>query len=215
MKKFNIVLLAAVLVLSMTVTAFADIEGPELGADEVIESVEGAVGGQEVVSEAELELPTIKVTIPTTQGFIVNPFNLEDAGQIVSTEATIKNESNVAVEVSLKSALAEIGATDPKQKAVLAAITAKTTAKTIELRLLVGAGTGATLETGLPVEGVLITGKEKDIKLAKLDIGDETASEVTIEYGGKVLANPAGNPWTAADTIKVTSIYSFVPVVIE
>ena len=114
MKKFSTLLLSGAFVLSTAVPAFAAVEAPEVVEGTPIETVEGGVTGQSVKSKASLELPTIKVTLPTTHGFIVNPYNVEDAGQIVSAEAAITNESDVAVEVSLKSATADIEGAEGK-----------------------------------------------------------------------------------------------------
>lgn len=207
MKNMSKFLLAGVLALSMSVPVFADRpDEPEVVVTDV-ESISDGEEGQAVESEAVIDLPTVKVTLPTSHGFIVNPYNLEDAGQIISAEATIVNASEVDVKVSLKSVAAAIEGKDSKSKAVLAAITDKTTAKTVELNLVVETETG-TLHA--PEAGLLITDKVKATDLVTID---KTNGEAILKYEGKTIANPVGNPWSDADTIKVTSIYSFAPVV--
>lgn len=208
MKKISKSLLVGALVLSMATPAFAAITEPVV-EDGDVTTIEAGATGQEVTSEATIELPTIKVTLPTSHGFIVNPYNLEDAGQIVSAEATIKNESSVAVEVSLKSTSANIEGKDTKTKAILGLIVdGKTTTKTVELNLVVE----ATEDKGtLDLTGgkLNITGKNTATKLVTLNATD---GEAKLSYEGKVVANPVGNPWSDADKITVNSIYSFVPV---
>lgn len=209
MKKMRSLLVAGALTLSVSAPAFAAIEAPEAGEGTAIETIEGGVTGSSVVSEGTFELPTIKVTLPTTHGFIVNPYNLENAGQIVSSTATIKNESDVAVDVYLKSATAEMkGSTDTKKLAVLGLVTDKITTKTVELNLLVTADEG---KGTVAAASVNITGKNTNVKLVSLP---ETTGEASLKYGGKAVANPVGNPWIAEDEIKVTSVYTFTPAVV-
>ena len=208
MKKMRSLLVAGVLTLSVAGPAFAaDIEAPEAGEGTLVETIDGGVEGKSVVSEAEFKLPEIKVTLPTTHGFIVNPYNLENAGQIVSSTATIKNESNVAVDVYLKSATAAIEGPE-KKLAVLGLVTDKITTKTVELNLNVAAdadkGTVVAAKTN-------ITGKNTNVKLVSLP---KETGLATLEYDGKVVANPVGNPWTDADKITVTSVYTFTPAVV-
>ena len=205
MKKISSLLAVGALTLSVAAPAFATIEGPAVGEGTPIETIEGGVEGTSVVSEAEFKLPTIKVTIPTTHGFIVNPYNLENAGQIVSAEATIKNESDVAVDIYLKSTTAEI--TGPEKKlAVLGAVTDKTTTKSVQLDLNVTSESGT-----VATPKVTITGKNANVKLVTLP---KTTGVATLKYDGSVVANPVGNPWTDTDTIKVTSVYTFNPAVV-
>ncbi|MGX2961655.1 hypothetical protein JNUCC23_20710 [Peribacillus sp. JNUCC 23] len=207
MKKFSTLLLTGALVLSTAVPAFADTTPPDAVAGTPIETVDGGVTGQSVVSEASLELPTIKVTLPSSHGFIVNPYNIGDAGQIVSAAAEIKNESDIAVDVSLKSTVASIKGAVGKL-AILGPVTNTTTTKTVELNLMVTAEVAE--GTVHPQNGkVNITGKNTSVKLATLP---ETTGKATLKYDGKAVANPVGNPWTAADEITVTSVYTFTPV---
>lgn len=204
MKKFSGVLLAGAFVLATAVPTFAaDLDAPDV-VDGELDSIQSGATGQEVESEGTLELPTISVTLPTSHGFILNPYNLEDAGQIISSVATISNASDVAVEVSLKSTTATIEGTDTKTKAVLGPVTDKTTTKTIQLDLNVVATAGT-----VATEKVTITGKNAVTKLVTLNA--ETG-EATLSYDGKVVANPVGNPWSDADKISVSSIYTFTPV---
>ncbi|WP_313238439.1 hypothetical protein [Sporosarcina ureae] len=209
MKKFSGVLLAGVFVLSTAVPTFAaDLDAPEVVDGTAIETVDGGVTGQEVKSEGTLKLPTISVTIPTTHGFLLNPYNLEEAGQIVSAEATISNASTVDVDVSLKSATAVIENTDPKAKAVLGMVTDKITSKTVELNLIVTPTAGTLLLDGGKLN---ITGKNAATKLVTLN---KTNGAATLKYEGKTVANPLNNPWSAADKISLTSIYTFSPVLV-
>lgn len=207
MKKLNKFLFMGLAVLSISVPVFAEVT-PDAAVTEAVSTVKDGAAGKAVVSESTLTLPTISVTLPTTHGFIVNPYNLENAGQIVSSKATISNASDVAVEVSLKSATAVIAGETTTSKAVLGIVTDKITTKTVELNLVVTpTATKATLHA--PELGVNITGKNTATKLVTLN---KTDGEATLEYTGKVVANPTTSPWSSEDKITINAIYSFVPV---
>ncbi len=211
-------------------------------ADTEISDATAAAAGQEVEGSSTVTVPTIKVTVPTTADFVINPYQLsynEDGltgnSQIISAEQTITNESSVAVAVNVSELTAK-GVSDGIT-IVTTAPTAKTTDKAAFLYLEVtdkvdGEGKG-TFETGykkaenqvvipLAVEADAAN-KVKEVKAASKDAivtlakGSETATKANYKIGGSVVANPTAEgttPWTSTDAIGVSFKFTFTPQVV-
>lgn len=105
-KRFLAYVMAAAMAMGCMMTVSA--------ADTVINTADLA-NAAEVSGNATVSLPVIKVTVPTSVGFIINPFKMEYTAtgtdgltsgvtgndQIISAVQTIKSESNVAVKVNI------------------------------------------------------------------------------------------------------------------
>lgn len=99
-KKFISSVLAGACALSMTsIAAFAaDATVTDLGSD--------GYASQEVTVTSTTQVPTLKVTVPTTADVVVNPYRLNvttpitSSDTIISPEYEIKNESDCGVTIS-------------------------------------------------------------------------------------------------------------------
>lgn len=219
-KKLLALTLATTLALGSTMMVSA--------ADEVIGDAAGAAAGQEVTGDSTVTVPTIKVTVPTTADFVINPYKLSyDSGsgltgnsQIISAEQTIKNESSVAVAVNVS----DLTAKDVSEgiTIVTTAPTAKTTDKAAFLYLEVTDQTFADNYTKaanqvvIPLAGEKVKAASKDaiVTLAK---GDEAATTAKYKIGGSVVANPTAEgmtPWATTDAIGVSFKFTFTPQIV-
>lgn len=109
-KKLLTLILASTMLVGATLT---------VNAEEIADSA-AAAEGSEITGSSTVNLPTIKITVPTTADIIINPYQMtyedEDAGitgnsQIISAEQEIESLSNVAVAVNVKD-LTTTGVTD-------------------------------------------------------------------------------------------------------
>lgn len=96
MKKIMAVLMTAAMVMSTGVIASAD-TAPATGV------TTGAVTGSSTSMEGvgDIDAPVINVEMPTKFTFLIDPYKIEKAGQIVSPDLTITNKSNVNVDIRL------------------------------------------------------------------------------------------------------------------
>lgn len=98
-KKLAALVLAVTMVMGTGLTVCA----------ETISDMAGAAEGQTITGDATLNLPTIKVTVPTTADIVINPFQMvytdsednKSSDQIICVPQDIVNESNVAVAVNV------------------------------------------------------------------------------------------------------------------
>lgn len=212
-------------------------------ADTTIDDAAAAAAGQEVEGSSTVTVPTIKVTVPTTADFVINPYQTEYTGedglkgnsQIISAEQTITNESSVAVAVNVSELTAK-GVSDGIT-IVTTEPTAKTTEKAaflyLEVTDKVDEAGKAAFETGykkaanqvvvpLAVEADPVN-KVKEVKAASKDAivtlekGSETATKASYKIGGSVVANPTAaetTPWAATDAIGVSFKFTFTPQVV-
>lgn len=230
-KILSFVLASAMLVGSALTVSAADLtDAATLGA------------GQEIEGSGEVSIPTLKVTVPTTLNFVVNPFQIEvkddsDAvlgkTQIISAPQEIVNGSDVAVAVNVK----ELTTKDVGEGIIIetAALTTKNTGKSafLYLEVVEGAADTATFASSYNKSAgqVIIPNSEakdakgKDIAKASKDAvvtlqaGSVTETKAAFKLGGQVVANPVdadGNaaPWTTSDTFKIAFKFTFTPQIV-
>lgn len=150
-KKLMSVLLVATMIMGLSISASAT----------EINTMDGIGTGTAVTGSATMQLPTIKVTVPTTTAIVINPFQMTydvngvtGSSQIVSGLYPITNESNVALAMNVQ----ELTITSTTVDALTAAPTSKDTGKAIYLYMAVGK-VNATTET---VEQEEVTTYAKD-----------------------------------------------------
>lgn len=222
-KKILSITTALAMMLSMSSMALAtEIRSP--GDSGVYTSGEIEVSGTTTV-------PEIKITVPSTGNIVANPYKLEyDLGdskkssdQIVSVPQFIKNESNVAIDVSA-SVTGEIYSNDKNDKSVVfasAALKGTETTKSVFMYLdIVESENGSTATFGTAYDakaanqllvGTKTVTKKNVIQLAK----PESSSQPTYaayKFCGAVATNPA-KAWTTADKVSAKVVFTFAPVV--
>ncbi|MBD5464945.1 MAG: hypothetical protein HDR22_03870 [Lachnospiraceae bacterium] len=198
-------------------------------ADTTIDDAAAAAAGQEVEGSSTVTVPTIKVTVPTTADFVINPYQTEYTGedglkgnsQIISAEQTITNESSVAVAVNVSELTAK--GVSEGITIVTTAPTAKTTEKAAFLYLEVT--DKEAFETGykkaenqvvIPLAGEKVKAASKDA-IVTLAEGSVAATTAKYKIGGSVVANPTAaetTPWAATDAIGVSFKFTFTPQVV-
>lgn len=170
----------------------------------------------EVVVSGSVTLPTIKVTLPTSATFKIDPFNVAGEGQIASTEFKVINESDVAVDVVLNEYKVNIDAAT--SKVVLATtptISATSVKNDVFLRIEAAKGTDdyAAFDAKKDAKKIVKVGKGLNENLgtlaAKPESGD--AEELRMQFAGAVNSNVV---WTADDTIEVTPVFKISPQVL-
>lgn len=210
-------------------------------ADTDIASAEDAAAGAEITGSSEMNLPTIKITVPTTANIVINPYKmsykddttgLEGNSQIISAQQEISSLSNVAVAVNVKE-LTTTGVSDDITIQT-AALTSKITTKSAFLYLeVVGADTegkytfaeaynkSSASQVVIPnyVENGKVEKASKDA-IVVLPKSDETnATKAAFKINGEVVANPVGSdgesaPWTDSDSIGISFKFTFAPQVV-
>lgn len=216
MKKLFALILSCAMMLGLAATAFAE--------DTVIEDPdENGVYSQETEIEGTTQAPTIKVTVPTTGAVVINPYGMkygdDDAtDKIISATQFIKNESDVAISITVS-----VAATPSNDKVVLAtsALKGTETTKSVFLyfeivesedgstepetwaayntkntnQVVVGSATKPTTKAGVHV----------------MDAGDEAATFAAFHLAGDV-ASGSTIPWSEEDTVSVVIAFTFNPV---
>lgn len=201
-------------------------------------------GGQEVTGEAEVNLPILNVTVPTTANIVINPYKLEytdDAGnkstnQVVSAEQEIVNKSNVAVAINV----ADLRVSSKAEDITIAtASTAKETAKAAFLYLEVidankddakfedAYNKSSANQIVIPYVADDDTKTKKGAKdaIVTLAAGDATEQKAKFKIGGEVVANPTttdketkvvtSTPWLEDDEINIAFKFTFTPQIVE
>lgn len=235
-KKIFSAVMAMTMVMGLSLSAFAD--------DAVLNDSTKATTGQEITGESDILTPTIKVTVPTSADIVVNPFQLKSTisgtdyyDQIVSVPQTIKNESNVGVEVNvegLKVAVtgAALNETTKKWESPITVMTGTAkSAKTKSIYLYLAVGTDANEKDIKAVADHDASGKEVAgaslAKAAILEAGDSTPTTVTFQIKGDVNANPTkdvlqedgktkvtvADPWVDDDAVTVKFKFTFTPII--
>jgi len=137
-------IISAVLAAAMTVTSFSMVMAVPNVTD-----MAGAADGKEVSGTAIVNLPEIKITVPTTAALVVNPFKMtytndtthvSGSDQIVSVKQDIESESNVALAVNV-SALKATPA-EGSGITIMTGTAAKATAKSAYVALAIGDASG-------------------------------------------------------------------------
>lgn len=209
-----------------------------------ISDMAGAAAGQEITGEAEMTLPIISVTVPTTADIVINPFQMEydkdgvkGDTQIICVAQDIVNESNVAIAVNV----AELTAKDVSEGILISTtpLTDKITTKSafLYVEVVKVEGDKATFaakydakSTNQVVVPYVKDGDTKTKKGAKDAVvvlgakptdGDGPKAQFTIN--GAVVANPtkvnedktvSPAPWLASDTLKVSFKFTFTPQIV-
>lgn len=231
----------AALVLAATMIMGA---GLNVCASGTISDMAGAGTGQEITGTGEMNLPTIKVIVPTTVDFVINPFQMEYAtdpddpstkssSQIICAPQEIANASDVAIAVNVS----ELTAKAVPEGVLISttALTSKTTTKSAFLYLEVkkdgeefktSYGTTNTNQVVVPYvkEGDTKTKKGAKDALVVLAAGtDDAPQKAQFVLGGSVVANPtvinsdktvSAAPWTDADKFNVSFKFTFTPQVV-
>lgn len=225
-KKIMALVLASIMTVGCTMTAFAE--------DTTLNDAEVSAGTKIEVS-SKVELPIIKVVVPTTAKIILNPFKMEatvveadedhdieevkSSDQILCASQKITSFSNVKIDVNV----ADLVAKPSDGVLVSATSAAKLTTKSAYVFLKVGT---TTLACGTETKPAAKT------QVATLDICDldeegnlaeeAVAPSVEFTFGGDMVANPTvlnserklvPAPWTDADSINVEFKFTFTPVV--
>lgn len=214
-KKLIAFVLAGAMTFGASLTAFA--------ADA---TVSDTTAETTVTGTGSINVPTIRVTVPTAFDVVLNPFQIayEDADgntqktQIVTVPQLITNESNVAVAVNVK----EFKATPSSDVKLSAKPVAKATDKSVYLYLeIVNSTTDTAANAKFTGTASLVPtddsgdGSSKDA-IVTLAAGDETATYAAFKLGGDMVVNPVeadgtATPWVAADKVDVSFKFTFTP----
>ena len=216
-RKLLAVLAAGIMTLSMAGSVFAE--------DTTVDVTSVEQTGSSVVSQADVKLPRIKVAMPSSFGFTVNPYKVGESEdtqkQIVSTETKITNYSEVPVKVKCAQLAATTSnATDPSKAPVYveeAANVADDDQKGVNLKLAYTTTQG-NYESGDAI-GVKAFNAEdasaytvnKDLAtLAKATSETEAAAQGTVymKYDGSV-NNKSAQPWLADDQVIALAVFTF------
>lgn len=229
-KRIFAVLLAATMVMGMSMTALADDQGD----------------GTTVTVGSSVEAANVKISVPTDANFVMNPFSLpvgedEDAptDQIISDNIEVQNLGNTAVSMTVS---ATVALADSKNgKTVLITDATKINDADAKTGLV---AKNAVVKVGLkkaeydsenteyvPSDTFFQNGSENvqvvmakfgtaqslaAIKLAKPDTEADTDvdSRAFVDITG-VLANKASTAWLSTDNLQVTLKFNLVPTVIS
>lgn len=205
-------ILAGVMALGGSMTAFA--------ADATVNDISTATT---VTGTGSMNLPTIKVTVPTAFNVVLNPYQIayevdgtDYKTQIVTVPQLITNESDVAVAVNVK----EFTATPSSDVKVVAKTVGRATDKSVYLYLeIVNSTTEEAANakfTGIgivPGNDTAATSKDAVVTLAA---GSETPTYAAFKMGGDMVVNPVDesgdvDPWVAADKVDVSFKFTFTP----
>lgn len=218
MKKRILATVLAAMMLTSTAVVFAE--------DAVISAVdENGAYTSATDYTGTTKVPTIKVTVPTEGSIVINPYGMDadgegDTSEVVSAAALIKNESDVAISVDVKTT----GTLPEGSEMVLAksALTGKETTKSACLWVEAWAaeedGTlaeGAEWKTAYDSrvnknQAIIVKGDTTVKGIAQMAAGNETATYAAFKVLGDVVAEPA-TPWADKDTVNVKVAYTFVP----
>lgn len=181
-------MLSAILAMSMvmgmsSVTAFAD----------DFDKLDDANGASFEATGSAEDLPTINVTVPTSGEITLDPFNMNQLGQIASADFKIINNSNVPLSVTVKSAKAEGTGVEIVAKA------ATDTSKWAVVNMNVTDGIGKTTKK-------VLSTTEQDIAVATAMA--PKGGIVKYSYDGTTAITPE-TAWAESDSIKVSNTFAF------
>lgn len=176
--------------------------------------ITGEVAAPDIPTAIIEEQPVISVSVPDSGWVVVNPYGLEVArGDVISSEQVVsppmvlQNQSTVPVQVNAQA----MGTVPAGSAAVFVPFApspdaaAKETFLFLEFQRFQGVDTPWTRQFTDAPNQLLVTeqGIEKP-GLLTLEVGGAGALRVF----GAAAANPA-TPWTAADTVNVTVVFTF------
>ncbi len=208
-KKIISTLIALSCVASIGATVFA--EDPAATEQEVT-----AAGETSITGDITVNVPTISVTLPTSNAIIINPYRLEvgddaDTNAIVSPEYTITNASDCPVAIDITASATTEGELELASKP----LTAKDTDKIAFMYLETTATSDTYAEGGYNAESAaqLVLGTKAVTKesMLKLDAEDGTGYYKIL---GDAVSAPE-TPWAAADKATATITFKVTPVAAE
>lgn len=225
MKKVLSVVLALMLVVAMAAPAFATVTTP--GSQEITDPAKLMNGVTNKVT-GTTSVGVLKITVPTTNAVVLNPYGLslkvsatgtEDASgtqvtdQVISPAQAIKSESTSNVKVSA----IVTGNAGGNVKFATASLASDTTTKTnsVFLNFVAAApdATGVTAGSELTAITPAVTinvGTKASVKteLGTLPAGDTAAQYLPFQLQGDAVQNPT-TPWTTKDTVGASIAFSF------
>lgn len=213
-KKLLALILAGCMTFGASLTAFAA-DSVDLNNSDKSEA--------EITGTGKMNLPTLKVTVPTAFDVVLNPYQIaydvegtSYKTQIVTVPQLITNESDVAVAINIsafKAAPASGVTVTPKA-------VGKATDKSVYLYLEVvnsaseDAAAAKFAGSGLvPATEGDGSGKDAVVTLAA---GNEKATYAAFKLGGDMVVNPVdeageSDPWTNSDKVDVSFKLTFTP----
>jgi hypothetical protein len=218
-KSLGLSVLTASMVLSSGVAFAADkLEAPTIDEGDK-QDIETA-GEQAVTATGEQAEITIKVNLPTSFSYILNPYEIDEADQVLSPVSTIENLGNTAIKVSLVKATATIeGNKDSLATLATAPITSSSTKKEAFLWVNISTTTedpsaeyNSSTDSSKVVNDGTKTTKSLEIATLPASPDDGTTAGGSIKYKLDGSLNGKAS-WTAEDKIIVTPTFSFTPTV--
>lgn len=159
-------------------------------------------------------LPIIKVTLPTTATFKIDPYNTAGKGQIASTEFKVINESDVAIDVILNEFKVTQKDGIEKEKEIVLATTDKISPTSVKKDVFIH----------LDVKDVDFVAKDHAKRIVKVGKGlneklgeiakkptSGDAEELVLNFAGVVNSNAI---WAADDEISIVPVFKIAPQVV-
>lgn len=223
MKKVLSAALALMLAAAMATPALAT----TTGSQEITDPSKLANGVTNKVT-GTTSVGTLKITVPTTNAVVLNPYALsvnvtaegkEDntsgsavTDQVISPAQAIKSESTSKVKVSA----IVTGTAGGNVKFATASLASDTTTKTNSVFMkLVAAAPDTTGVASDPLAAIteaksitVATKSSAKTELGTLDEGDTTPQYLQFQLQGDAVKSPT-NPWTTRDTVGATIAFSF------
>lgn len=217
MKKIGALIMACVMALSLAATAFA--------TDATV--TDPAKGASVKVTGSTL-LPTIKLTVPTAAGVVLNPYGmkLKDdltgldsggtiSGKVVSAISNITNLSDVKIKVGVTATATATGLT--LAKASVASITGKDKQAFVKLEMITADDANSDADAFGTPEGEIIlataaTSLKTPIELAASTDGNSAAAGgvLAFRFTGDTSSEPT-TAWTNKDTVTANLAFTFTP----
>lgn len=211
-KKLLATVLASTMVLG-SMSAYAAVEVPSTEATAAAASSVGVEN--KITAEGEMVPVAINVDIPTKMPLLLNPYNVDNVGKVLSPVVTITNKGATAVEATLVKFETKLTSTDTKSPITLATTAILPASVKKEVLLYLRQGVDATtdpvttdfdVKTDAPYV-VKATGfvPTKYKPLAK------TTGTLKLQFQGDINSKVI---WNDADTIEASPIFTFAPTVI-
>lgn len=205
-KKFLSLMMAAAVVATTSVSAFADANVTGSDASDATQDV--TITGNVVDDQGHMPATSFKVTVPTAASFTVNK-----AGNLVGTNLSIKNEGPQKIEVYAQEFSSKgTGAITVVGEQTIENDKAATARSTVSLKLAGENDVYAYLAAGTDKNGVygqpdLQSKATNGVKLLTLDAASEQApvtKDIRIQgtAGGKTITSPVSDDFTLTLKIK-------------